>query len=150
MSESTVSLKRGPVAAGFHYARLTEMIQKTGPKGDYWEYTVVVEETSPDNGRELPLRISLTPAARWKMDEFLDAVEAAPEGEARGSQYLGKLIKVHVLETEYNDRPKAEIDAIFPAGIVDPLGGKLPVVEPGPLGESPDLLPGGSEDDIPF
>ena len=143
MSETAVSLKRGPVSAGSHYARLTEMIQKTGPKGEYWEYTVVIEESSPDNGRELPLRISLTPQARWKMDEFLDAVEAQAEGEARGSSFLGKLIKVHVLETEYNDRHKAEIDAIFPAGIVDPLGGKLPAPEVGPLGGAPD-------EDIPF
>lgn len=147
MSETTVSLKRGPIAEGFHYGRLTEFQQKTGPKADYWEFMVTIEEQTPDNGREVPLRITLSPAGRWKLDQFLDAVEAPGEGEGRGSQFLGKLIKLHVTHTEYDGRVRGEVDDIFPPGIVDPQGGKLP--EASPLGPSPDLV-SGAEDDIPF
>lgn len=127
---------RAEVAPGMHYARLLEVVEKQGPKGEYWQYTLTVEEEGRDNGKELAYRVSLSPSARWKVNEFLDAVGAPQEGTTKPDTYLGTMVKVHVVEGSYEDRTRSEIDGIFLPDIPDtrPAAPKL----------------AASDDDIPF
>ena len=135
---SEIQNDRAAVSPGFHYGRVAEVVEKTGPKGEYWQYTIAIEEETKDAGKELPYRVSLSPDARWKALEFLDAVGAPEEGSTKSDTYLGALVKVHVIEGTYNDKTRPEIDGIFAPDIPDtrPAASKPPK-----LVESADEIP---------
>jgi hypothetical protein len=137
-----------------HYARLTAVEERAGPKGTYLAYTCTVEEDSEDRGKDLPYRVSLSSAARWKMNEFLDSVGAPTSGSSKGSDHLGKLIKIHVVEGTYDDKPRSEIDGVFPLGVEDPnpaAGETIRAQAANILSDSPapTLVP-NTDDEIPF
>ena len=127
----------GVMAEGIHYFRLTAVEEKDGPKATYFEYTCTCEERSEDNGKELPLRLSLSAAARWKLDEFLDAVGAAASGEGKPEQFLGLVIRGSVVHAEYEGRLKAEIAQALPSDMAQ-VAAPAPVV-PAPVEEKGDL-----------
>ena len=128
----------GLMAEGIHYFRLTAVEEKDGPKATYFEYTCTCEERSDDNGKDLPLRLSLSAAARWKLDEFLDAVGAAASGTGQPEQFLGLVVRGSVAHSEYENRLKAEIVQVLPSDIAQ-VAAPPPIVAAVAPAETPDL-----------
>jgi hypothetical protein len=146
--------KTNVVSEGNHIFRLTRFEEKTGPKGQYWEYAATVAEPGEEQGMPLVLRVSLTPQARWKMNEFMDAVQAPTEGVSVGEQFLGQYVRGHVIHTENSGRVRAEIDVVsaldIPPGVTladIPVESLNPT--PGGPTESPSMTP-NADDEIPF
>jgi hypothetical protein len=57
--------------------------------------------------------VSLSPQARWKLNEFLDAVNAPKKGKAVGSQFIGKYVKGSVIHDTWEGRDTAKLDSIM-------------------------------------
>ena len=117
---SDISFERGQVFEGIHYFRLTACEEKEGPKGTYFEFTCTVEERSDFHGQTLPLRLSLSSNARWKVDEFLDAVQAPPSGKGTFQQFVGQMVRGKVEMVEYDGRPKSELASVLPMDVAAP------------------------------
>ena len=122
--------------------------EKQGSAGTYYAYTIKTEEAGEDNGKEITYRVSLSPAARWKLDEFLDAVGAPTKGSAKAGDFLGRLVRFHVVEGQYNDRIRNEVDALLPAEGPDPHPELATAIVEGFKVMSDESA--GSLDDIPF
>ena len=151
-----VPFERGSIITeGLHYFRLTSVEEKSGPKGPYYEYICTVEERSDFLGETLPLRLSLSSNARWKVDEFLDAVQAPEQGKGTFQQFVGQMVRGKVVHGEYEGRPKAEIANVLPMDVAAPAPPPTTATPaPAPTETAaPDLLtpaPTPPKDDVPF
>ena len=155
---SELDFERGSmITEGLHYFRLTAVSEKSGPKGPYYEFICTVEERSDFLGETLLLRLSLSSNARWKVDEFLDAVQAPEQGKGTFQQFVGQMIRGKVVHGEFDGRPKAEIANVLPMDVAAPA--PAPTAAPVPPAateaeSAPDLLapapPKPPKDDVPF
>ncbi len=169
---SEINFERGSgIPEGLHYFRLSSVEEKSGPKGTYFEFTCTVEERSDCAGETLPLRLSLSANARWKVDEFLDAVQAPEAGKGTFQQFVGQMVRGKVEHSEYDGRPKSEIVNVLPMDVAAPPAPPVAATVPGVPGvpgagtpttttakaeeaaPAPDLLapaPAPPESDAPF
>lgn len=122
-----VNLQRtgGIVSEGIHTVKIVDWEERDGPSGKYWNYTLEIVGDGNDQGKRLWLMISLSPAARWKLEEFLDAVAAPDEGIAHGPDFVGRGLRVRVQHEEYEGRVRARVANMLPlkSGTSSPSGG---------------------------
>lgn len=145
-----VDLKRttGMPALGTYLFKIVRLKEGEGDKGKYWGYSCQVQDKIEDQGKEVFMIISLAPSARWKMDQFLDAMKAPSKGKVSGESFVGKLFRGTV---SHDRNPgtgelRAGISTMFPydsqIAMDTPAGVEAPVVNPPELSEE--------EDDLPF
>lgn len=115
-----MDLQRGSlVLEGDHLLRVMDVTESdvSGPSGyTYWRFNLeVAGRNDPDLGQRIPLFLSKSPGARWKVDEFLDAVEAPTEGTVNPLDFVGKLM-MGVIEhgPDKKGRQRANIKALLP------------------------------------
>ncbi len=104
---STPMKYRRGISDGIHTFRLTEFSEQMGGSGHpYWRYNMVCVDKE-DKDQSVTLFVSLSPAARFKQEEFLDAVGAPDEGQGYGEAFEGKLVRAEISHDKYKDDKEA-------------------------------------------
>jgi hypothetical protein len=119
MSETQVDLgrKNSVMSEGVHTLKIVKSEEKQGPKGPYWNFQLNCTDKGPDDGLSTWLTVSLAEAARWKLDQFLDAVGAPDKGSVSHGNFVGKTLRAKMVWETYNGSVKAKPDAVLPAGV---------------------------------
>lgn len=128
--EPIIDLDRnsGIVSLGTKLFKVVETKTADGPSG-FPNVTVVceVQDQGEDKGKRVWHNLSLNPTARFKVDEFLDAIGAAKKGQMRPSEFVGRLFKAEVIHEEYpkeSGQMRAHLSKPFPYGTTTAPGGK--------------------------
>jgi len=110
----------GTISEGCHLMKILELEERDGPTGyPYINVTLQVTERSVDNDKRLWTVLSLSPKARFKIEEFLDAMEVKPGGEVDLMGFAGRNIYGIVQHEMYNGKLQSRIDRF-----VTPADGK--------------------------
>lgn len=117
------------VPEGIHNFVVTEFDERSGPAGEYWNFTTKVVN-SPFEGQQCWVVISLAPQSRWKAEQWLDCFEI-PEGmEVEGDEFVGMAFRGKVIhEVGKDGKTRAKIDEFLPAQKVK-LSKPTPVIKP--------------------
>lgn len=107
-------IANAPVSEGVHLFKIVDGVEAEGEKGPYWRFTLACLDPS-DDGKTTQLIVSLTPQARWRLEIFLDAVGAPPKGGATIDKFIGRQFRGRVSHEDYQGRPQARINEMFPA-----------------------------------
>jgi len=106
----------GAPTVGVHTFRVDRVQEKEGDSGyAYFGLSCVCQDQGEDQGKEVYHILSLSPAARFKMDEFLDAIGAPKKGKGTVSTFQGKVFRGDVIMDEYEGTKKAAFKKTFPA-----------------------------------
>jgi hypothetical protein len=110
--------KNSLVSKGVHTFKITKSEEKIGKesKEPYWNFVLTCQDKGPDEGVGLFLMISLSAAARFKVDQFLDAIGAPAEGSLDHPQCVGKTLRAEVKWDEYQGNLKAVAAVLIPFG----------------------------------
>jgi hypothetical protein len=96
-----------PMSIGTHLAVVQYRGTSDGPSG-FPFITVRLECLDEDElGNEALDRISLSPAARFRLDNFLDAIGAPRSGSMKVSQFDGHKVVVAIDHEDYNGETRA-------------------------------------------
>lgn len=101
---------RSLLADGVYRARIESVEQKQGAKGPYlsFVYNIVTPDGRPTDTKIWD-NISLAEKARFKVDQFLDALEAGTEGSVGLGWFKGKSLWVTVTNETYQQQLKNRI-----------------------------------------
>jgi len=117
MSDQIDLTRSSLVSAGIHLLVVKDINHSLnpGPSGyGYWrvEFEVVGREDA-EAGSELRLILSESPSARFRIDAFLDAVQAPLTGKARMSSFIGKVIVAQIThEPDQNGVLRASVSGM--------------------------------------
>ena len=112
----SVSLDRtanSPVSEGVHVFTIASGEEAEGPKGPYWKF-VLACQTPAEAGKQVFHIVSLTPQSRWRLELFLDAVNAPKTGNASISQFVGRSLRAQITHQDYEGRPQARVGEMWP------------------------------------
>jgi hypothetical protein len=100
---------------GIHRLRVTDFEEKLGGSGyPYWAFTCIIDEGSDWDEAMIWHNVSLSPQARFKMDEWLDSF-GIPEGQNKhGEEFLGLNFRAKLVHDTYEGRKKLSIDSSLP------------------------------------
>ena len=102
-----------PVSEGIHPFAVATFSEGEGNAGAYWRFDCQCL-TPGEEGKMVALFLSLTPQSRWKLEIFLDAVKAPATGSVTADKFIGRKFRGQVVHGEYNGRPQAKIDQMWP------------------------------------
>lgn len=111
MSDYTVNTDRtgGIIPEGVHRFRVVEAEDKDGPAAPYWKFTLECIG-GPFEGSMVWDNVSHSQAARFRMEDWLDAFNV-PEGiDVDGDYFVGRTLRVKIKHEEWEgkNRPKAD------------------------------------------
>lgn len=118
MSENTIPLERTanePVAEGVHLFEIISFTEGEGDKGPYWKFMCECL-TEGENSKTVPMFVSLSPAARWRAELFLDAVAAPKKGEVSADKFVGKKFRAQITHELYDGKPQSRIGEMWQVG----------------------------------
>jgi hypothetical protein len=111
-----LSRTSGVVPDGVHTVRLEKFDEIQGPSGyPYWKYIGRIEEGGPYDGNGVFIQVSTSPAARFKMESFLNAVGAPEKGEVTGDRFVGVYIRVKIKNEEHEGKMQPKPQDFLPA-----------------------------------
>lgn len=114
---TSIELRRttGLVSLGTHSFKVSPKSEEDqGDAGPYWRVIAEVISPGDDQGKEVMHSLSLSPKARFKMDEFLDGIGAPKKGSWTLEQSIGKTFRGSVGTDTYQGKPKSVINSIIP------------------------------------
>jgi hypothetical protein len=91
-----------------------------------WRIICKVISPGDDQGKELLHFISLGATSRWKMDEFLDGIDAPKKGKWSLEQCFGKKFRASVSHDVYNGKQVTKLETILQASDVQGSFEELP------------------------
>ena len=117
MTDIDLSRTSGLVDLGTHTFQVTDRSsEEMGQSGDpYWRLICKVISSGENQGKEVMHQISLGASSRWKMDEFLDGIDAPRRGKWSLGQCVGKKFRASVTHDTYNGKMKSTLETILPA-----------------------------------
>lgn len=141
-----------PVASGTHLVKIVSVEKKASTNGEYLNWRLeIVGSGDPDFGKSLWHITSLLPQARFKLDQFLDALGAPMAGRVAVSKLVGSKLKVVVKHEDWQGQQRARVDQVLHAGS---SAGKDPTPQPAAAPSfaepKPTKLQPVYSDDIPF
>lgn len=86
-----------------------------------WVIGMECQDGEEDKGKKFTLWLSMVPAARFKVDNFLDAIGAPKHGEMEAGQCVGKLLKIYITHGEYNGGPSMNAFRMFESSFNGPF-----------------------------
>lgn len=97
-TSTPVSTNRGGIPEGVHRFRIIDFEEREGGSGfPYWMFVCEIVE-GPAAGERIWTNVSHSPRAKFKMDEFLDAMDE-PEGKkVFGEDFLGRTFRGKVVK----------------------------------------------------
>jgi hypothetical protein len=102
-----------PVSEGVHAFIIKEGEEAEGQKGAYWKFTCSCL-TPGEEGKDVFLFLSLTPAARWRFEIFLDAIAAPATGAATIEKFVGRKFRAQIKHEDYEGRPQPRMGEMWP------------------------------------
>lgn len=116
------------IPQGLYPFRIIEFEVRQGGSGfPYISYTMELVAESKElqdwEGQRIWMNVSLSPQARWKLDEFLDAVGAPEKGTAEPGDFLGAVVLAEVVHNEWEGKLRPNINKVF-----QPRKGSAPTV----------------------
>lgn len=151
-----LSRTSGKPALGTYTFKVIRTSEHDGEAAPYWRLICQIQDKSPDQGKEVMLQLSTSSAARWKLEEVLDAIDAPRKGNAEHSIFMGKLFRANVIyETnKQNGQEKVGLNNFMPYNSQGALPGFQPSeATPGVAANIPEELGGDDEEPeevIPF
>lgn len=109
-----------PVSVGTHRLTIAKIEPQPGKEFPYLRVSYKVL-TKGEEGRQLVDNISLSPQARFRLDEWLDAVGAPTTGRGRPELFIGKTLRAEVGHEEFEGRTRPRPNKYFPDS--GPMGG---------------------------
>lgn len=112
----SVDLKRtaGLPEPGLYRFRVEEIELKDGPSGHpYFNCTVVIDDGEWED-KQTWLILSLSPKARWKMEEALDAMGAPEEGKVDMAWFRGRKFYAMTHNEEFEGVERMRIEKMIP------------------------------------
>jgi hypothetical protein len=117
MTEVDLERKNNICTEGTHTFKIIKSEEKMGGSGyPYWNFQLNCVDEGPDKGLAVWAMISLSPQARFKLDQFLDSVDAPTKGKISHEHFVGKTMRATVKWDTYNGSISAKPDAYLPAG----------------------------------
>ena len=116
-TELDLSRTSGLISEGTHLFKITggkEQASKTSGE-PMWVLECTCQDAGEDQGKKMSLFLSLTPQARFKIDQLLDAIEAPKQGKIMVEQLPGKLLKIAVIHDEYQGAVQMKAYKMLPA-----------------------------------
>lgn len=105
----------GLVSLGTHTFKVDRIREEVGPSGHpYLGLSCVCTDEGPDRGKEAFLVLSLSPQARFKLDEFLDAIKAPKTGTMDSDSFKGKFFRAEVVHEEYEGNVRVGFRKMIP------------------------------------
>lgn len=98
------------VPEGVHEFTIVDSGIGQGNSGAYWRLAC---EAEGDLGM-LTVFLSMSPAARWKLEQFLNAINAPTTGKMHYSELVGKRFRGLVRHEEYEGQKRATVDTFYP------------------------------------
>lgn len=84
-TEFTLGREMKPMSEGIHIFQLVDVKETVGGSGHpNMSFTCECCEDSQWNGQKVWMNVSLSPQARWKLEEFLNALGAPESGRRIG------------------------------------------------------------------
>jgi hypothetical protein len=100
---------------GTHLFKITDAKEKLSKSdNDMWVLTLECQDAGDDQGKQMTVFLSMVPKARFKVDQFLDAIEAPKKGQWEVEQCIGKSLRVTVVHVEYEGSIRANPYTMFP------------------------------------
>lgn len=118
MTAVNAERKNSVVSEGVHTFKVTKSEEKISQQSGapYWNFTCSCTDEGPDKGTNAFLIISLQEQARFKMDQFLDAINAPESGSIDHTHCVGKTFKAEIVWETYNGSIKAGFNVLIPFG----------------------------------
>lgn len=121
MTEINFERKNSVCSEGVHSFKIVKSEEKAGGSGfPYWAFELTCIDEGPDKGQKVWTNVSLAPQARFKVDQFLDAVGAPVKGSASHEAFVGKTLRISIKWETYNGSVKAAADAYIPLNAAAP------------------------------
>jgi len=118
-----LSRNSGEVSVGVHNFLIKESFTGSSNGGPYLGYRLECVDQGEDRGKSHTIFLYNTPAARFKLDEFLDAVDAPKKGKATPEMFVGKYIRASIVPNpREKETYKAQVDKFLPPGDVAKAG----------------------------
>jgi hypothetical protein len=112
-----LSRNSGEVSIGVHNFLIKEHFTGSSNGGPYLGYRMECVDQGEDRGKSHTIFLYNTLAARFKLDEFLDAIDAPKKGKATGDMFVGKYIRCSIVaNSREKETYKAQVDKFLPAG----------------------------------
>ncbi|KKN66962.1 hypothetical protein LCGC14_0466420 [marine sediment metagenome] len=142
---TTFDLKRnsGLPALGTHTFKVTRAMERDGENYPYWLLFCKVIDKSEDREKQASILLSHSPDARFRVDGFLDAINAPEDGNIKLEEVIGKVFRGTVSHDTYEGNLRAKIEQTMP---YTASTAQLPMDEVQGMPE--DVVP--EESDLPF
>lgn len=113
-----LSRTSGLVDLGTHTFQVTDRssIEMGGSGYEYWRLICQVISPGENQGKEVMHQLSLSPSARFKIDEFLDGIGAPKKGKWTMEQCVGLKFRASVTHETYEGKMKTAFESIIPQG----------------------------------
>lgn len=149
-NDSLIPLERRAnlISETYHRFVVVDGEIREGQKGKYINFVCEVAEGGPEDGMRVYHMVSMTPASRFRMDEWLNALRFPENGNARLQDFFGRtfigLVYTDTYEKKDDEghitkRKSSKLEEIAPE--VDPSGNPLPPFETGEIGEGREVPP---------
>jgi hypothetical protein len=116
-TEIELDRSSGLPAEGTHLFKIIKAEEKAAKaSGDpTWYLTAECQTQGEDLGKQVFFTISLSLKAKFKRDEFLDAVEAPKHGKWTVEKCTGKLLRMTIQHSVFNGKDQAKVAYMLPA-----------------------------------
>jgi hypothetical protein len=148
-----------PISEGVHLFTIKDFEEGESSNGNpMWTFTLACN-TPTEEGKEVRMYLVLTPNARWKLENFLDAMRAPANGTVTADKFVGRQMRAQITHEMYEGRAQARVGEMFPvtqaASPVAKPAAPVPanvVKKTVPPAKKPAGLPADAkpEDEIPF
>jgi hypothetical protein len=110
--------KNTVVSEGVHNFKIKKSEEKEGKTSGepYWNFVCECTDEGLDKGLTVWLMISLSPQARFRIDQFLNAINAPDTGSIDHPQCVGKTFRAEVEWDSYNGNISAKPTTLIPFG----------------------------------
>jgi len=151
-TEFELNRNTGLPSMGVHTFKILRFSEEMGGSGyPYIRYTVRVEDPGEDQGKEVLCMISLSPAAAWKKDQFLDALGAPKKGKATADKFVGHTFQANIAHELVDGIKRAVFDEYLPKEDQPSLFGSAPSLGDSDKDEEMYKFEGQAEEDaFPF
>lgn len=118
MTQIDLERKNSICSEGVHTFKITKSEEK-GPGASgfpYWNFSLQCVDEGPDKGQMVWAVVSLAPQARFKLDQFLDAVGAPESGSVSHENFIGKTLRCSIKWDSYDGKVTAKPDSFIQPG----------------------------------
>lgn len=118
MANILLDRNSGMVAEGTHLFKIKEVKEQAAKEsGNSCLFiTLVCQDQGEDLAKEQVLILTLTDKARFKVDEFLDALELPRKGSIDTNKFIGLSLRATIAHETYNGSLRANVKQCFAKG----------------------------------